>query len=234
MANNGTQYLPGGGAGKVPQFFGVYIGYVSINIDPLGQGRCRLRVPQVLGTSASGFAAPLIAGTPVPAIGAAVSVMFLGGDPTQPTWIGSVGAFAPLADPTFTGPITSTGGTAADPTLITTDVWHSITLPTTGTWAGTIRMMMLPFGFACLDVDCTFSPTTSGVTYNAGSVLSTYVPASLPRQWPVIVNQAYTLTANGVPRVAISAGPIVQFDMPGFDSAGTGCLVQATAVYPLT
>jgi Type VI secretion system/phage-baseplate injector OB domain len=90
MTNTGTQYLPGGGVGKVPQFFGVYIGYVSVNSDPLGQGRVKLRVPQVMGTSASGYAPPLIAGTPVPAIGTSVSVMFLGGDPAMPTWIGPV------------------------------------------------------------------------------------------------------------------------------------------------
>jgi Type VI secretion system/phage-baseplate injector OB domain len=88
VGNSGVQYLPGGGTGKVPQFFGVYIGYVAVNADPLGKGRVKLRVPQILGSSATSWSAPMIPSTPVPAIGTTVSVMFYGGDPTMPTWIG--------------------------------------------------------------------------------------------------------------------------------------------------
>lgn len=91
MANTGTQYLPGGGAGKVPQFLGLYAGYVSANVDPLGQNRCKLRVPQVLGNASTGWAFPLIAPASTPAIGAQVVVAFIGGDLTQPAYLGPLG-----------------------------------------------------------------------------------------------------------------------------------------------
>lgn len=86
---SGAQYLTGGGEGAVRQWFGVYYGYIAVNVDPTAQGRVRLRVPQVLGNATSGWAVPMVAVSFVPKVGTRVSVMFVGGDPTQPVWFGN-------------------------------------------------------------------------------------------------------------------------------------------------
>lgn len=90
MANGaGTQYLPGGGEGKVEQWLGIYLGYIAVNQDPLAMGRVKLRVPQVFGGTTSGWASPMVPLAYVPKVGTGVTVMFVGGDPTQPVWFGN-------------------------------------------------------------------------------------------------------------------------------------------------
>jgi hypothetical protein len=86
---SGVQYLTGGGEGEVRQWFGVYYGYISVNVDPTAKGRVKLRVPQVLGNTTSGWALPMVAVSFVPQVSTPVSVMFVGGDPTQPVWFGN-------------------------------------------------------------------------------------------------------------------------------------------------
>lgn len=87
-SGDGAQYLPGGGEGKAPQWLGIYYAYVSGNADPTGKFRARLRVPQVMGNAVTGWAIPLLPQTAAPAVGAAVMAMFVGGDPTQPAYLG--------------------------------------------------------------------------------------------------------------------------------------------------
>jgi hypothetical protein len=90
MANgNGTQYLPGGGEQQVPQWFGIYQGYIAVNADPLAQGRVKLRIPQVFGNTTSGWASPMVPLSYIPPVSTPVTVMFVGGDPTQPVWFGN-------------------------------------------------------------------------------------------------------------------------------------------------
>src|SRR5262249_19103829 len=80
---------------QTDRFYGKYRGLVAINIDPLGQGRLKAIVPEVLGVIPSSWALPLTpyAGTlaglfTVPMIGAGVWIEFEAGDVTRPIWSG--------------------------------------------------------------------------------------------------------------------------------------------------
>lgn len=139
----------------------------------------------------------------------------------------------------LTLPVQSTAGTAAAPTLITTDDWNDLELPSSGTWSGTVRYALLPLGvdganFAVLDVNVTFTTTTSAAGYNCATDMgSDYYPAAA-RQYPLSVNQNYTTeTENATPRVAISTAGVVTLDMPAFGTAGNSCIVSGTVIYPL-
>jgi len=77
------------------RFFGKYRGSVVENVDPLGQGRLIVLVPDVLGPLPSTWALPCVPmagpgmGTVfVPPIDASVWVEFEQGDPQQPIWVG--------------------------------------------------------------------------------------------------------------------------------------------------
>lgn len=73
------------------RFFGVYRGIVVDNADPLSKGRLRLKVPQVLIEEVTGWAWPTMAVTSPPSPSSGVWVMFEGGDPSYPIWIGVFG-----------------------------------------------------------------------------------------------------------------------------------------------
>lgn len=92
------------------RFYGVYRGVVANNEDPDNLGRLKLRVPQLLGVAITNWAWPVLpigvsilnVGTPGTtagvtdatvsvepiAPGSGVWVMFEGGDPNFPLWIG--------------------------------------------------------------------------------------------------------------------------------------------------
>lgn len=69
------------------QWFGVYAATVYNTADPLKQSRVQLRVPQVLGSAVSNWAAPLGQLASAPVIGTSVVAMFLGGDVSHPVFI---------------------------------------------------------------------------------------------------------------------------------------------------
>jgi hypothetical protein len=81
------------------RFYGLYPGKcIDIN-DPERRSRIKITVPQITGEAVSTWALPcrtpgISNGTPtaadksVPATGAVVWVMFVGGDPNFPVWIG--------------------------------------------------------------------------------------------------------------------------------------------------
>lgn len=74
------------------RFFGVYRGVVVDNQDPLGKGRLRLKVPQVLLDQVTDWAWAIHQPGVVrlsPPIGEGVFVMFEGGDPSFPIWMGT-------------------------------------------------------------------------------------------------------------------------------------------------
>jgi hypothetical protein len=78
------------------RFYGKYRGTVVDNLDPLGQGRLKALVPEVLGEIMSGFALPAApyAGTgagffTVPPVGAGVWIEFEAGDTSRPIWTGA-------------------------------------------------------------------------------------------------------------------------------------------------
>lgn len=70
------------------QCHGVFSATVHNNTDPLGRNRVQLKIPQVLGNAISQWAVPLalVSPSPVPAVGAPVHAMFLGGDPAHPVY----------------------------------------------------------------------------------------------------------------------------------------------------
>jgi hypothetical protein len=113
---------------QTDRFYGKYRGLVAINVDPLGQGRLKAIVPEVLGVVPSSWALPCTpyAGTlaglfTVPMIGTGVWIEFEAGDVTRPIWSGCWwgSAQVPLnelgAPPTFASKIlrTDTGLTLA-------------------------------------------------------------------------------------------------------------------------
>ena len=80
---------------QTDRFFGKYRGLVAINVDPLGQGRLKAIVPEVLGVVPSSWALPCTpyAGTlaglfTVPLPGSGVWIEFEAGDVTRPVWTG--------------------------------------------------------------------------------------------------------------------------------------------------
>lgn len=81
---------------ETDRFYGKYRATVADNVDPLGQGRLRALVPEVLGEVPSGYALPAapFAGTgagwfTVPPIGAGVWIEFEAGDTSRPIWTGA-------------------------------------------------------------------------------------------------------------------------------------------------
>jgi Type VI secretion system/phage-baseplate injector OB domain len=78
------------------RFYGKYRGLVFDNADPLGVGRLRARVPEVLGTVPTGWALPCAAYAgdgsglyAVPARDAGVWIEFEAGDTSRPVWTGA-------------------------------------------------------------------------------------------------------------------------------------------------
>lgn len=74
------------------RFFGVYRGTVVDNADPKGNNRLRLLVPQVLLSEPTGWAFAINqpgVTTAIPDVGKGVFVMFEGGDPSFPVWMGT-------------------------------------------------------------------------------------------------------------------------------------------------
>jgi uncharacterized protein involved in type VI secretion and phage assembly len=81
--------------GDKNNFLGKFRGIVARNNDDLGLGRLLVKVPDVLGNNASGWALPCLpyAGKGVglfllPPVGASVWVEFEHGDPEYPVWCG--------------------------------------------------------------------------------------------------------------------------------------------------
>jgi hypothetical protein len=88
-------------------FYGVYKGMATQTADPEGLGRLKAQVPQVLGNEETDWAWPAqpnIAGVPALQPGAPVWILFEGGDPHHPVWLGTWakvgGALPPLPDVT--------------------------------------------------------------------------------------------------------------------------------------
>lgn len=75
-------------------FPGVYRGVVHDNRDPLGKGRLKIRVAQLLGNTPTSWAWPVetpSAEFQLPEIGQGIWVVFEGGDIGYPIWIGQFG-----------------------------------------------------------------------------------------------------------------------------------------------
>ena len=80
------------------RFLGIYRGIVVDNNDPLNKGRLRLQIPQVLLEEETGWAwavhqVELDRG--IPPVNSGVWVMFEGGDPSFPIWLGTFEQLTP-------------------------------------------------------------------------------------------------------------------------------------------
>lgn len=76
------------------RFYGIYRGTVASSKDPLDKRRLKLFVPPVTGPNQTNWAWPLeTASVKVasPSVGQGVWVMFEGGDPAYPVWVGTFG-----------------------------------------------------------------------------------------------------------------------------------------------
>jgi len=68
--------------------YGIYRGIIKDTNDPLDLGRVRLQVPQIFGEEVTGWAWP-IDKTLTPIANKPTWVMFEGGDPNFPLWLGT-------------------------------------------------------------------------------------------------------------------------------------------------
>jgi hypothetical protein len=76
------------------RFYGVYRGTVFNTNDPQNLGRLQVKIPQILADQATQWAWPVEkygTDTAVPSVGQGVWVVFEGGDPSYPIWIGTFG-----------------------------------------------------------------------------------------------------------------------------------------------
>lgn len=76
------------------RFFGIYRGTVTNINDPENKKRIKARIPQILGTESTDWmwCSDYSAQSAVPpGIGQGIWVMFEGGDPSFPVWVGTFG-----------------------------------------------------------------------------------------------------------------------------------------------
>ena len=126
-------------------------------------------------------------------------------------------------------PFTATDGTAASPTLVTTDTWHNITLATTWTAATPIPQYRLNAdGLIELKGAVIFTSTGAGLSGNnaftaAGAIPSAYQPASIQYFAAVLIggSGAPTITANKTPVISLSAaGELTLLNVSSTGAAG--------------
>ena len=118
------------------RFAGVYRAIVVDNKDPKGLNRLRLQIPQLLGEEVTGWCWGIFPNTAIiiPNVNDGVWVMFEGGDPSYPTWLGSFNQgklYAKYGAFQYTGFQTATTTTAQafpwDTTDFSSDVYTSNT-----------------------------------------------------------------------------------------------------------
>jgi hypothetical protein len=73
------------------KFYGIYRGVVYDNNDPIGKGRVKLQVPQVFADVPTSWAWAVTPPLSAPITGTGVFVLFEGGDPSFPVWMGTFG-----------------------------------------------------------------------------------------------------------------------------------------------
>lgn len=70
------------------EYFGIYRGIIVATNDPLNKGRVMLKIPQVSGEEVTNWAWP-IDKTLTPVVNTPTWVMFEGGNPNFPLWLGT-------------------------------------------------------------------------------------------------------------------------------------------------
>ena len=70
------------------RFYGIYKGICVDNADPLNLGRITVQVPQVTGSAVSNWVDTCNQGGGLAVVGGTVWIMYMGGDPNFPVWMG--------------------------------------------------------------------------------------------------------------------------------------------------
>lgn len=126
------------------RFYGLYRGIVFRNDDPANRSRLQLKVPQVFADQHTGWAwssGDNGTGGKVPDVGAGVWVMFEGGDPSYPVWVGAFNSYLDVSTEVQAvvgpqGPVGPQGATGSALSPVTVDyspVWSGTGLAYTGT-----------------------------------------------------------------------------------------------------
>src|SRR6185437_6225603 len=85
---NASRILGTVGTQPKQQWHGIYLASCVQNNDPLGEGRIKMFVPQVLGDAVSNWARPLgYKPSDIPPVGTMVHAYFAGGDVNHPIWV---------------------------------------------------------------------------------------------------------------------------------------------------
>lgn len=89
-------------------FFGLYRGVVTNNVDPMQVGRVQIQVPDVFSAGETLWAMPCVPpalprkpGSSLPKAGATVWIAFEQGDPSRPIWTGCFYASAAETPPSL-------------------------------------------------------------------------------------------------------------------------------------
>ena len=200
------------------RFFGKYRGTVAGNVDPLGQGRLLVLVPDVLGLFLSSWALPCLpfAGDAmgsyvVPMPGAALWVEFEQGDPEHPIWVGG------FWDVPQTIPLLAHASQAAAPALPVI----TIETPTSG--------------ISVCDVPLAFPPSAGNVNIHAGETVISLTPAGVQITAPSVTILAPTITMTGT--VTINGVTTINGDTSIVGAAeitGDATITGATSITGLT
>jgi hypothetical protein len=77
--------------GVTKRYYGVYRAIVQSINDPQSLHRIQVQVPQITGSEVTDWAWPIVPTAKPPAIGQGVYIIYQGGDPDYPLWIGAFG-----------------------------------------------------------------------------------------------------------------------------------------------
>lgn len=139
---------------------GIYNGVVVAASDPAGQGRVRLRVPQVSGSATTGWVSPAQAGGRRPSVGQSVYVLYLGGQASYPVYLPPIPA-------AVSGTAVLSGSTAVTvpTTAVTGDSKIFLTIQVPGTAPGAPYVSGRTVG-ASFQVKSTSATDTSTVAWS--------------------------------------------------------------------
>ncbi|HVH71529.1 MAG TPA: hypothetical protein VNB49_10515 [Candidatus Dormibacteraeota bacterium] len=111
--------------------------------------------------------------------------------------------------------------------------WHTISLPSSGGFSGTIRCKKLPWNMVAIDVQVEWTSTAGG-TFTCGSLPdSSYYPTvQTPRSYPISVGDSPN--TDLLPRLVIPAsGALSIFVGASSSGSGTTAFCGTTITYPV-
>ena len=146
------------------RFFGKYRGKVELTLDPLGQGRIQVSVPDVMGDGTMAWAMPCLPGAGpgvglfvIPPRGANVWVEFERGDPDYPVWSGGFWGIGEAPAP-------------LGPTQAMTRIWKGDTFA--------LEVLDVP-GLATLTLSVTTATGAAVITAGMGKMEVSFAGASI-------------------------------------------------------